>query len=782
MKRVISAILVIAAFSTTAFAKYSGGSGEPNDPYQIADVNDLLTLANDINDYNKCFIQTADIDLDPNLPGNQVFTTAVIARDKNNANSIFDGNSFSGIFDGADHEIINLKIDTNGVVNDYLGLFGDINGGEIKNLCLKNISVTGKLGEMHITDSEYLGSLAGYNKGTIRDCCSTANVSNGVSSGGLAGGNSGNIMNCYSTGTVSVPILTAGIGGLVGSSEGSISNCYSTANVSGGYFIGGLVGYNKGTISNSYSTGTITGWNMAQYIGGLVGENRDGNIIDCYSISAVNGLYRAYYLGGLVGRNYGGNINGCFAMGDVSGDEETVQLGGLTGYNDGNISDCYSTGTVYGNTGSSTLGGLVGSNSGPLYHCYATGNVYGASPKGGLVGINDGNIISNCYFYDRSGLNNGYGTPLTDTQMKQQVSFVGWDFINVWFINEGFNCPQLRQSGPIPKYPGGSGTPEDPYQIATKSDLLDLSANIADYWKYFILTEDIHLNAFVLQNAVIAADNSEGLCVPFTGTFDGNGHKITHFSISLYNGEHLGLFGLIGSGGSVKNLGLEKFSLYEYAFGSFYPSTGGLAGYNFGNISNCYSTGTVSKGGGPGCVGGMVGCNSGSISNCYSTGPVSGNFYSGGFCGYNSSYGMISKCYSTGPVNGGGFCGSNNGSIIDCFWDINTSGTATSSGGTGLTTVQMQMQSTFTDAGWDFINIWHICESTNYPKLIWQILTSDFVCPDGVSFADFSFFAQRWLDTNCASNNDCDGTDFDLSGTVDWYDLDAFVENWLLGL
>jgi hypothetical protein len=74
IKHVIFTLLVILASSILAFAKYSGGSGTSVDPYQIANVADLMTLANDINDYNKCFIMTADIDLDPNLPGNQVFT------------------------------------------------------------------------------------------------------------------------------------------------------------------------------------------------------------------------------------------------------------------------------------------------------------------------------------------------------------------------------------------------------------------------------------------------------------------------------------------------------------------------------------------------------------------------------------------------------------------------------------------------------------------------------------------------------------------------------------
>ena len=186
--------LLILAAMNPCFAKYSGGTGEPNTPYQIANAADLMTLANDANDYNKCFVMTADIDLAPNLPGNQTFTTAVIARDINNANSIFDGNAFTGVFDGARHKITNMTINIGGVRKDYLGLFGDINSGEVKNLGLKNVSITGV--ENFEPDSESMGGLAGYNAGIISNCYSTGTVSSGTGLGGLVGYNAGSISDC----------------------------------------------------------------------------------------------------------------------------------------------------------------------------------------------------------------------------------------------------------------------------------------------------------------------------------------------------------------------------------------------------------------------------------------------------------------------------------------------------------------------------------------------------------------------------------------------------------
>ena len=135
----LTAILTIAAGS--AFSAYSGGTGEPGDPYQIAKADDLLTLRNNTGDYGKCFILTADIDLNPNLPGGQVFTTAIIAADTSSSSG-FQGFAFTGTFDGNGHKITGFTI--NGGSNSYLGLFGQINpGGSVKNLGVENFAVGG---------------------------------------------------------------------------------------------------------------------------------------------------------------------------------------------------------------------------------------------------------------------------------------------------------------------------------------------------------------------------------------------------------------------------------------------------------------------------------------------------------------------------------------------------------------------------------------------------------------------------------------------------------------
>ena len=90
--------------------------------------------------------------------------------------------------------------------------------------------------------------------------------------------------------------------------------------------------------------------------------------------------------------------------------------------------------------------------------------------------------------------------------------------------------------------------------------------------------------------------------------------------------------------------------------------------------------------------------------------------------GYNDGYGnddTITNCYSAGAISGsnvGGLIGYNSaGTYNDCFWDTQTSGQATSGGGTGKTTAQMKQQATFEN--WNFSTIWAIVEDTSYPTL-----------------------------------------------------------------
>jgi hypothetical protein len=237
--------------------------------------------------------------------------------------------------------------------------------------------------------------------------------------------------------------------------------------------------------------------------------------------------------------------------------------------------------------------------------------------------------------------------------------------------------------------------------------------------------------------------------------------------------------GLVGgNGGTILNC----FSLGDVTGGIY---VGGLVGENDGTISKCYTMSGVFGTGEN--TGGFVGINDwgGNISNCYSMSNVSGSFSSndnvGGFAGENGMSGEILNCYSAGQVSAntsstGGLVGLNYNTIADSFWDRPASSQLYSAGGTGKSTEQMQMESTFTDAGWDFNTpIWQICDGTNYPKLAWQIpLPGDFVCPDGVEINDLAVLVEQWLLEKLSADISPNGGD-GFVNSVDWA---VFANAW----
>ena len=396
-----------------------------------------------------------------------------------------------------------------------------------------------------------------------------------------------------------------------------------------------------------------------------------------------------------------------------------------------------------------------------------------------------------------------------------------------------FNLDAVAQR----KYGGGSGTAGDPYLIYTAEQMNAIGAEPNDWDMHFKLMANIDLSEYTGDEFNIIGEcyyESGWIERPFTGIFDGNGHIISNFSYTSTDTDYVGLFGYVGTWekyGLIKDLGLIDPNvdagirgyvgslvgvLKKGTVTSCYieggnvvggNSVGGLVGaYGEGvrgyptpdwTISNCYSTSSVK---GASHVGGLVGSNyEGRITNCYAMGSVLGNVHVGGLVGanilgaYMTGRPQISNCYSTGSVTGavdiGGLVGRGAPSRVDnSFWDIETSGKLRSNGGMGKTTVEMQTINTFLDAGWDFVDesvngtedIWSICEGTNYPRLVWQIPAGDFVCPDGITIDDFLFFIEHWQDDNCNPSNDyCQGTDLDKSGTVDADDLGIFFENWL---
>jgi hypothetical protein len=318
--RTVLLLITVFFLSLPAKAQYGGGSGEPNDPYQIATAEDLMLLGESTEDYDKHFILTADIDLS-SFSGTDF-----------NIIGISEWDAFAGVFDGGGHVISNFTYDSNDT--DHVGLFGFVRG---KNALIKDLGLIDP--NIDARNSYGVAPLVSWVKdgAAIRNCyVEEGNVAGKTIVGGLVAGNeNAYVMNCYAAGTVSgsgPESWPSGISNLVGVNHGTISDCSSAGNVTGIKHVGGLVGINRyyGTITNSYSSSMVTG---ANYVGGLIGHN-ENVVIQCYAMGSVTG---ERIVGGLIGVNRG-RITNCYSTGSVSGNED---VGGLAGANYGTVRNSF---------------------------------------------------------------------------------------------------------------------------------------------------------------------------------------------------------------------------------------------------------------------------------------------------------------------------------------------------------------------------------------------------------------------------------------------------------
>ena len=226
------------------------------------------------------------------------------------------------------------------------------------------------------------------------------------------------------------------------------------------------------------------------------------------------------------------------------------------------------------------------------------------------------------------------------------------------------------------------------------------------------------------------------------GVFEGNGHTISNLHINRPDRQYIGLFGAVGPGGLIRNLILEDGNINGR------DRVGALAGRVFGTISNSSATGAVTGAGRD--MGGLVGRLEGTVEASYAAGQVEGTRIVGGLVGYLHKDGRISRSYATASVtstggdagglagvlsgraeatyatgsvtaagtagglvgalrgtveasystgevqsgegNVGGLVGLVRGAraITNGYWDTETSSRATSAGGTGKTTAELQ--------------------------------------------------------------------------------------------
>ena len=654
--------IIICLFSFPAQAQYSGGNGTVENPYLIYTAEQMNAIGAEPNDWDRHFKLMADIDL-----------SAYTGEDFNIIGY------FKGVFDGNGHTIANFTF-TLEEDAENVGIFGYANRAHIKDLIVNEPNIVVAEGRYvgalagsfyngvvtrcsveggRISGKQYVGGLIGSNSSSITECSSSTTVFADTESGGLVGTNSGDISFCHSTSSVEGRTW---IGGLVGRnlfSVAAISQCYSSSIVSGGGAIGGLVGYNDdGQIDLCYSLGTVSG---QRTVGGLCGNN-DGSVSSCYSAADVTGT--SENTGGLIGYNYG-SVTACKATGYVQGVDH---VGGLVAANGGFITHCYASGAVQGNSR------VVGLSNGQVFFSYSTGQILGNDQVSGFGGVGSTYL---CYWDIETSkiAESGTGKGKTTAQMQSASTYRGWGTGGHWVLNEGDDYPRLTwEDTPgellIDKpriYGGGTGEPNNPYQIHTPQQLISIAYYLDDFDKDFILTNDIdydtinpdeiipigtHRRTFFASRVTIGS--------PFEGSFNGNSYTISDFTCREDGQDFIGLFGYIGQNGHIENIRVESISV------SGSRHVGGLAGHNRGIVKQCSIVGTIE---GSTQVGGLTGSNDGSIFECSTSGQVAGDREIGGIVGYNNK--NISSSYSMSNVQGnnnvGGIVGKNGYPLV---WTI----------------------------------------------------------------------------------------------------------------
>ncbi|MHC4520373.1 MAG: GLUG motif-containing protein, partial [Planctomycetota bacterium] len=224
------------------------------------------------------------------------------------------------------------------------------------------------------------------------------------------------------------------------------------------------------------------------------------------------------------------------------------------------------------------------------------------------------------------------------------------------------------------QYSGGSGTADDPYQIATAPDLIALGETPDDYDKHFKLMADINMADLGETSFAVIGSSEE---YPFRGVFDGNHHTVYNLVHNPTDVEACGLFGFIDD----PNAEVRDLELADPNIGSTDTRhAGSVAGMLKGGVvRNCGVTGGIVEG--RDSVGGLVGRNrAGTIYNSYASVTVLGGGHIGGLIG-QSTEGMISACWATGEIAGytdlgalGGLVGVSGSPIVNCYASTSVTG------------------------------------------------------------------------------------------------------------
>ncbi len=504
------------------------------------------------------------------------------------------------------------------------------------------------------------------------------------------------------------------------------------------------------------------------------------------------------YTGGLVGYGDGGEVSEVTVSGDVTGDGP----GGIIGYSYLSVSNVSVTANVTGDLNAAGIAGGQG-NSGSVHDAYVAGEITGGSGDyddvGGVLGYQGGGSVDDAYWDEETtGTDSGIGrddggsgdtTELTTDEMtggdaeSNMFSFgETWETVGASdddATNNGY--PVLSSVNRQSQLEGQNVNAYEPIQ--DWHDLDDVRDDLGgDYVLVTDLDEDTPgYDTVAGEHADGGAgfDPISGSGASFTGTFDGNGNGISDLYISREDTSYIGLFGYLGTDGTVENVdilgadvtgndnvgGLVGSNFAGEVRGSSVAGAvvgtvwvgglvgsnglngdvsesdasvavegnervGGLIGHNSNEARESYATGDVI---GELRTGGLIGRNDGTLQGAYATGDVKSGGDAGGLVGYNFDA-DVTESYATGEVDGGGDAGGLVGynfkaGVTDSYWDRDTtgvdSGIGTNNDGTddttGLTTDEMTGADAETNM-FSFGETWETVEASDdgYPVLAWE--------------------------------------------------------------
>lgn len=359
--------LLLGALISAQPALAMTGDGTSAHPYQIATADDLIEFAEEVNSYDPSNPYSeaeernawAELRDDIDLEGTE--WTRIGSSDINY------NLEYIGIFDGNNHTISGLSINTSSTSDVYFGLFGAVGeGGTVRNLTVEG-SITVESSDSYVR----AGGVAGESDGTVSNCTNRVTIAASSDDiayvGGVIGANAGNVSNCANEADITATADTAYIGGVVGLNWGLLRNCDNSGAVKGtgeGALVGGVVGSNShteivmGSVENCYNTGTVTATGSNAVAGGVAGINLK-TVSSCYNTGTVTGTTTA---GGVVGEN----------------------IYGISPGTPGTVTSCYNIGKVTAPSGGATIGGVVGANSngstsGTVNGCYYLNTVAGSA-------------------------------------------------------------------------------------------------------------------------------------------------------------------------------------------------------------------------------------------------------------------------------------------------------------------------------------------------------------------------------------------------------------------